>query len=441
MKKKTLALRNYPKGIFGIPTIDQIPQKDIKRQVSALRIVLNVKVKNGEVTDPSRLENAAKDIADIIERGGTPVLWGHIGRIGKTDLIDLDSADGKIVIDCLRNILKNRYGYDLTYVEGVIDKNGIHLEKMPSMAPNKAYLLNNIRVCSGYETPEFAEIMGKLFKNIGAKNYFCGAFADLASEGPETHRKFLDQFKNKAFASSIIDEMKKMENISGVKVIQFAGSKLDKASILLNLTKVMARGGIVYVGSAIAAYLLHTEEGHCVLKQLETSFHILRENEAPEPGKFNLAIPEVLKVDHVYVKGTPVSVTYPDITKESTDWIIKKLISTLGSSDKMLLNGTPGFLEACLHKDSSASEFIKNTEAIIKALCEQVRGGASITAVGGDGPASLKTYHTFGNQLETFLKTGIVNFFTGGKVPLVYATEGIDGLPMIRALQLANSGD
>ncbi|MEK6557091.1 MAG: phosphoglycerate kinase [Candidatus Margulisiibacteriota bacterium] len=435
MKKKILALQNQSQVIFGTPTMDKLPSNAFADGITALRVALNVKVKNGKVTDPARLDNAVRDIVEIITKEGTPFVWGHIGRIGASDFIDLDSDDGTVIIDCLKEKLKKR-GIELMYLSGVIDKDGIHpIEDGPSLEKGKAYLVNNIRVCPNYDKDGFATSFGELMGKIDAKIYICGAFADLASEGPERRDEFLRAFKHLAWAPSIVDEIQRMEDIkknsNSIKVIQFAGSKLDKTDILKNLKNVLVPGGVIYVGSAIAAFLLKTDAGKEMLSELKKSFHILRSGDTPDCNAYNLAIPEVVNTpDGVYVKGKHLpNIYYPDITVNSTEWIIAEILSTLGPNDKMLLNGTPGFLEA---STSEGKGFEENTKKLIEAIMDRLKehSDASLTTVGGDGPASVKRY---GNN--TF--TNIV-YFTGGKVPLSYVTEGESGLPMVEALRKAN---
>ena len=68
MKKKILALQNQSQVIFGTPTMDKLPSNAFADGITALRVALNVKVKNGKVTDPARLDNAVRDIVEIITK-------------------------------------------------------------------------------------------------------------------------------------------------------------------------------------------------------------------------------------------------------------------------------------------------------------------------------------------------------------------------------------
>jgi hypothetical protein len=204
-------------------------------------------------------------------------------------------------------------------------------------------------------------------------------------------------------------------------LIQFAGAKIEKADIMFNLAKLMKLGGTVYVGSAIASKLLYDPEGQALLKQLQTKFNILREGQMPAPDQFNLAIPEVLAVSDIRVKGQSKGPGYPDITDRSAQWIIA-IIKALNPNAKILFNGIVSYKEAGR---------VDTTKAVIEAIAELKRTrGALITLIGGDGPANFKEFS--GLTAEDWTE------FSGGGVPLKYGTEGEKKLPMVKALSEFN---
>ena len=45
-----------------------------------LRVDINVPVENGKVTDATRIERIAPTVADILAKGGLPILIAHFGR-------------------------------------------------------------------------------------------------------------------------------------------------------------------------------------------------------------------------------------------------------------------------------------------------------------------------------------------------------------------------
>ena len=68
---------------------------DLNGKRVLVRVDINVPVKNGIVTDATRIERIKPTIEDILKRGGTPMLIAHFGR-----------PKGKVVLDLsLRVIL------------------------------------------------------------------------------------------------------------------------------------------------------------------------------------------------------------------------------------------------------------------------------------------------------------------------------------------------
>ena len=412
--------RTIPEIIFGTPIYDKLPKEAIAGQIVAVRGVLNVKVKNGMVDDEARLRLTARDLAQVLKDGGTPVLWGHIGRDWGVDLIDLDSVDGAVIINTLRKLMKEYdEQYDINYNQGVITKDGVDSTKV-DIQLGQVNLLNNIRVFDGFESPDFASQLGQLFANNNVETFISGAFADIGSKGPESVDSFLDVFEHAVWSPAIAPEMLAMEEINNMKVIQFAGSKLEKADILLNLRKLMVEGGTIFVGSAIAAKLLYSPDGQELLTKLGEVFNILREGEQPQADKYNLAIPEVIRVEDVILKGVSTGKPgYVDITEESAAWICSQIVATLTPGDKALFNGIVSWKE---------TGHIEPTKAIISEFAKSIRQGVKMTLVGGDGPANFKDFS--GQTADQYTE------FSGGGVPLKYGTDGEKKLPMVVALRL-----
>ncbi|MFN3646397.1 MAG: phosphoglycerate kinase [Gemmobacter sp.] len=53
---------------------------DLKGKVVLIRVDINVPVENGRVTDATRIEKIVPTVADVVSRGGKPVLLAHLDR-------------------------------------------------------------------------------------------------------------------------------------------------------------------------------------------------------------------------------------------------------------------------------------------------------------------------------------------------------------------------
>src|SRR5581483_4797214 len=68
------------KGTSPMPRFRTLDDLDVAGKRVLVRADLNVPVKDGRVTDATRIERLAPTLAAIIERGGTPVVMSHFGR-------------------------------------------------------------------------------------------------------------------------------------------------------------------------------------------------------------------------------------------------------------------------------------------------------------------------------------------------------------------------
>ncbi|WP_319823467.1 phosphoglycerate kinase [Thalassovita sp.] len=129
---------------MGWKTLDDM---DLNGKRVLVRVDINVPVKDGLVTDATRIERIAPTVNDILAKGGTPVLVAHFGR-----------PKGKVVLDMsLRLTLKAleaALGHSVAFVE-TLEAAELHTEEERAA---EVILLENIRFYPGEEAndPEFA---------------------------------------------------------------------------------------------------------------------------------------------------------------------------------------------------------------------------------------------------------------------------------------------
>lgn len=129
---------------------------DLNGKRVLLRVDINVPVENGQVSDATRIERIAPTVADILAKGGKPILLAHFGR-----------PKGKVIPElslriCLSE-LEKAFGQSVTLIETLEDAEG-------SALPDGIILLENIRFHEGEEgnDPEFAAriaALGDVFCN------------------------------------------------------------------------------------------------------------------------------------------------------------------------------------------------------------------------------------------------------------------------------------
>ena len=129
---------------------------DLNGKRVLLRVDINVPVENGQVSDATRIERIAPTVADILAKGGKPILLAHFGR-----------PKGKVIPElslriCLSE-LEKAFGQSVTLIETLEDAEG-------SALPDGIILLENIRFHKGEEgnDPKFAAriaALGDVFCN------------------------------------------------------------------------------------------------------------------------------------------------------------------------------------------------------------------------------------------------------------------------------------
>ena len=123
---------------------------DLNGKRILLRVDINVPVENGQVSDATRIERIAPTVADILAKGGKPILLAHFGR-----------PKGKVIPElslriCLSE-LEKAFGQSVTLIETLEDAE-------VSALPDGIILLENIRFHKGEEgnDPKFAARMAAL---------------------------------------------------------------------------------------------------------------------------------------------------------------------------------------------------------------------------------------------------------------------------------------
>ncbi|MEA2937054.1 MAG: phosphoglycerate kinase, partial [Alphaproteobacteria bacterium] len=63
-----------------MPKFRTLDDADVKNKRVLLRVDLNVPMKNGRVSDATRIERVAPTITEIADKGGKVILLSHLGR-------------------------------------------------------------------------------------------------------------------------------------------------------------------------------------------------------------------------------------------------------------------------------------------------------------------------------------------------------------------------
>ena len=390
--------------------LNTIREADLKNKRVLIRVDFNVPLKDGKVTDATRIVAALPTIKYILDQpGASLVVMSHFGRPKGKKNPDFSMIPvGKKFEELL--------GRPVKVASDVI---GPEVKKeVEALKPGEVLLLENCRFYPDEEenNPSFAKELAS-FGDIYVNDAFGTAHRAHASTEGVAH--YLP-----AYAGFLIEKEVKfmaplLENPEKPFVAIIGGSKVSsKISVLESLVKTC---NTIVIGGGMA-YTFLKVQGHSIGKSLvEDDFLDTAKNflAAAKAKKVNVILP----VDHVCADNfaedaKPVKVDSVDIPENLMGMDIgpkttKLIVDALSDAKSVVWNGPMGVFEF--------AAFAKGTEAVAKAMA----ASKAITVVGGGD--SVAAINKFG------LADKISHVSTGGGASLEFLEGKV--LPGIKALE------
>ena len=390
--------------------LNTIREADLKNKRVLIRVDFNVPLKDGKVTDATRIVAALPTINYILSQpGASLVVMSHFGRPKGKKNPDFSMVPvGKKFEELL--------GKPVKVASDVI---GPEVKKeVEALKPGEVLLLENCRFYPDEEAnnPEFAKELAS-YGDIYVNDAFGTAHRAHASTEGVAH--YLP-----AYAGFLIEKEVKfmaplLENPDKPFVAIIGGSKVSsKISVLESLVKTC---DTIVIGGGMA-YTFLKVQGHAIGKSLvEDDFLDTAKNFLAAAAKKGVNV--ILPVDHICADNfaedaKPVTVDAIDIPENLMGMDIgpkttKAIVDALATAKSVVWNGPMGVFEF--------ASFAKGTVAVAKALA----ASKAITVVGGGD--SVAAINKFG------LADKISHVSTGGGASL----EFLEGktLPGIKALE------
>ena len=238
------------------PTLDDI---DVRGKRVLLRADLNVPVKDGRVTDATRIERLAPTIDSLIGKGAAVVVMSHFGRPkGRPD----PALSLRPLIAPLRQALGGR---EVKFAEDCIGEPANRV--VAELKPGQVALLENLRFHAGEEanSPDFARALAEL-GDVYVDDAFSAAhrahasIAALAHMLPAASGKLMEAELDALSAALEHPVRPVLALIGGAKV----STKLDLLRFVVGKVDAMAIGG------AMANTMLYAQGikvGHSLCEQ------------------------------------------------------------------------------------------------------------------------------------------------------------------------------
>jgi phosphoglycerate kinase len=380
--------------MFNKKTIKDI---DVKGKKVLVRVDFNVPLKDGKVSDDTRIVAALPTINYLLDQGAMPILCSHLGRPkgGPTPEFSL-----KPVADYLQGLVKNKVIFSPECVGPIASKAAADLK------PGEILVLENTRFYPGEEKndPEMSKQLASLAdifvddafgsahrahaSTVGVTNYLPSVAGFLL----EKEIKFLDQ--------AVEDPKRPFVAILG-------GAKVsDKIGVIKNL---LTKADTVLIGGGMANTFFKAQgfsmgDSLVEAEVLDVASDLLKQGST----KLHLPVDVVIADKFDNTAQTKIIAAGPvpdgwrilDIGPETVK-NYSKIISTAGT---VVWNGPMGVFEM--------SNFAKGTFEIAKAIADSksisiIGGGDSAAAIQQSGLADKITHISTGGGASLEMLEGI----------------------------------
>jgi phosphoglycerate kinase len=359
-----------------IRTIDDL---DVEGRRAIVRLDLNVPVKNGEVTDSTRIERSLPTLRELLDKGASIVVLSHFGRPdGK--------VDPELSLRPIGHALARAIGRPVIFVATDWQNDAAH-RAAENLHPGQILLPENTRFHPGEEDndPLFARVLAAL-GDIYINDAFSAAHRAHASTEGIAHER--PSAAGRAMEAEIAALTRALENPERPLLAIIGGAKIStKLDLLSNL---IAKVDTLVVGGAMANTFLAAQGrniGKSLLERdlLDTARDILQRAAARDMS-VELPVDAVLArapIAGIASRTVGLDDVKPDeMILDIGPETVAAVRSALDGASTLVWNGPVGAFEI--------EPFDKATIALARHAAERTKNGKLVSiAGGGDTVAAL----------------------------------------------------
>ncbi|MCL6472048.1 MAG: phosphoglycerate kinase [Firmicutes bacterium] len=364
---------------------------DVSGKRVLVRVDFNVPLKDGVVTDNSRIKAALPTIEYLISKGAKVILMSHLGRP--------KGVEDKYRLDPVAQELADLLGKEVEKADAVVGREV--KEAVDKMKPGDVLLLENLRFDEREKKndPEFAKELASL-ADIYVNDAFGASHRAHASiVGVAQHIPAIAGFLLEKEVDTLESLLKNPERPF---VAVLGGSKVsDKIGVIDRFLDIVDS---LLIGGGMCFTFLKAE-GYNVGKSLleEDKVDYCRDaiNKAQEKN-INMYLPsDIVIAKEISADAEARVVSVGDIPD---DWMgldigpetISVYRGVIKGAKTIFWNGPMGVFEI--------DQFARGTEEIARAVADATQSGATSVVGGGDSVAALKKVHL--EDKVSFVSTG-----------------------------------
>lgn len=391
-------------------------------QKALIRVDFNVPIRDGKITDDTRIRAAVPTIKKVLDGGGSVILMSHWGRPikdmeKKPELTKADFSLGRIV-DHLSQVL----GVPVQFADDSISDDA--RQKAAALQPGQVLLLENLRYHKEEEKGDkgFAEKLAQL-GDVYVNDAFGTAHRAHASTAVIADSFAADK---KLFGLLMEGEVVAAEQVLHSAQKPFTaiigGAKVsDKIMIIENLldraTDIIIGGGMAY--TFFKAQGCHIGNSLVEDDRLDTARELLKK---AEEKNVCIHLPsDSIIADKFAADANTSSANNSEIPEGWMGLDIGQLAcetfsKVIRESKTILWNGPMGVFEM--------DKFQHGTKCIAQAVAEATENGAFSLVGGGDSVAAVNKFNY--NDKVSYVSTGggaMLEFFEGKELPGIAAIK------------------
>lgn len=391
-------------------------QHNFKNQKALVRVDFNVPLKDGKITDDTRMRAALHTIQKILNDGGSVILMSHLGR-PKGQVTEKYSLAQ--IVPHLKELLP---GSTISFASDCIGADAI--EKSKALLPGEVLLLENLRFYNEEEKgdKDFAKklsTLGDVYVNdaFGTAHRAHASTSIIAEYFPSDKKMFgLLMNAEVTNAERILHSSEKPFTaiLGGAKVS-------DKIEIIENL---LNKADNIIIGGGMSYTFLKSQgkkigKSLCEDDKLDLAREILMR--AKEKGVNFILPPDSIAADNFSNDANKITVSNDNIPD---GWMgldigpeaIENYKKIILASKTILWNGPMGVFEM--------PNFQEGTKAVAEEIAEATEEGAYSLIGGGDSVAAINQFNLASKV--SYVSTGggaLLEYFEGKTLPGIAAIK------------------